>query len=266
VALRISVLEEVTLHIEDAVYYLESTFIIFLVEDHLFRVPTYRFIQESTSFWTMNKLPSLSQLRSAELQKPNILKHVRHEDFRSLLKVLYPESISSKLSLSLLEWMSVLELSTRWKFSKPRALAIPKIESFLGIVEQIIMGRRLHISSWVLGGLIALVKRIQTITDAEGHSLDAGYATTAYRLFRIRENAASTSPDWKLKRVEEAFKEELDNIRTKEEEFRVEVEEERASDVNPTSDSDSSGSTALTSGSNPFSRYSKRRKISLGGW
>ena len=61
----------------------------FQVEDRLFRVPNYRFIEESPEFSEMYKL----DIRTYD-GNPIKLEMVTQEDFRSLLKVLYPLWVS----------------------------------------------------------------------------------------------------------------------------------------------------------------------------
>ena len=59
----------------------------FQVEDRLFRVPSYRFIKESPEFSEMYKLVDVQTYDDGN---PIKLEMVTQEDFRSLLKVLYP--------------------------------------------------------------------------------------------------------------------------------------------------------------------------------
>ena len=59
----------------------------FQVEDRLFRVPSYRFLQESPEF---SEIYKLSAHPCANGGDPIKLEMVTQKDFRSLLKVLYP--------------------------------------------------------------------------------------------------------------------------------------------------------------------------------
>ena len=61
----------------------------FQVEDRLFRVPSYQFIKESPEFSEMYKL----DIRTYD-GNPIKLEMVTQEDFRSLLKILYPLWVS----------------------------------------------------------------------------------------------------------------------------------------------------------------------------
>jgi hypothetical protein len=66
---------------------ISNTMIFFQVEDRLFRVPSYQFFDESPEFVEIYKLST--HLR-ADDGEPIKLEMVTQEDFRSLLKVLYP--------------------------------------------------------------------------------------------------------------------------------------------------------------------------------
>ena len=103
-----------------------------------------------------------------------------------------------------------------------RARAIVVLTCFPAVpltsLEKIILGRELFITSWVIDGFIKLV-RATTITDEEALLIDNGAATTAYKLFRIREQRIVGELPSAMIKVEEIFKEELDHLRSKEELF-----------------------------------------------
>ena len=105
-----------------------------------------------------------------------------------------------------------------------RARAIVVLTYFpavpLKALEKIRLGRDLSITSWVINGFVKLVQAT-TITDEEALLIDIGAATTAYKLFRIREQRiAGEMPVFCCYiKVEEIFKEELDRLRSKEELF-----------------------------------------------
>ena len=63
----------------------------FQVEDRLFRVPSYQFFNESPDFSEENKL---FEHVWADDPDPIKLEWVTQEEFRSLLKVLYPLWVS----------------------------------------------------------------------------------------------------------------------------------------------------------------------------
>ena len=127
--------------------------------------------------------------------------------------------------LSRREWKLVLILASKWEFLRVRARAIVVLtylqEVPLKALEKIRLGRDLSITSWVIDGFVKLVQAT-TITDEEALLIDIGAATTAYKLFRIREQRiAGEMPVFCCYiKVEEIFKEELDRLRSTEKMLR----------------------------------------------
>ena len=126
--------------------------------------------------------------------------------------------------LSKEEWISVLTLASKWRFAGLRARAIVVLmRSPVGpliTLEKIQLGRQLYIPSWVIDGFVELV-HARTITDKEALLIDTGIdvRTTAYKLFRIREQRIAGEVRSWSNRVEEIFKEELDRLRSDEKLF-----------------------------------------------
>jgi len=206
---------------KDEDYYM--CFVTFEVEDCLFRVPSYQFFKESTEFCEIHEL--LEHVTMADDGNPIKLEMVTQKDFRSLLKVLYPLSLPVELSLSKEEWISVLTLTSRWRFLRVREIAKIVLDSerlgSLTSVEKICLGRDLSIPSWVIDGFIGLVEAT-TITDEEALKIDSGAVATAYKLFRIREQRIAGELCFALAKtkVEEIFKKELDRLRSTEKMLR----------------------------------------------
>ena len=67
------------------------------VEDTLFRVPRRYFEQESEIFRTMFQLPVAEGIApdGSSNERPLLLEGVNKEDFRQLLKVMFPEYVDS---------------------------------------------------------------------------------------------------------------------------------------------------------------------------
>ncbi|KAK0494907.1 hypothetical protein EDD18DRAFT_1076297 [Armillaria luteobubalina] len=86
----------------------------FLVENVLFRVPRYRFIENSETFRTMFSLPQAetSTAEGDSDDKPIQLQGVSRVDFERLLEFMYRRNAASPLKASLEEWISILKLST----------------------------------------------------------------------------------------------------------------------------------------------------------
>jgi len=125
--------------------------------------------------------------------------------------------VSLTLSLSKLEWISVLKLSTVWRFLNLRKLSREKLETTaelrLTSTEKIILGRKVHISSWVIEGYEELVLGDETIEDED--AVEIGLLDTLW-LFRIRERLlrGRVPPPWPVAMtLEETFQGELNDIR-----------------------------------------------------
>jgi len=204
---------------KDEDYYMEAFFVTFEVEGRLFRVPSYQFFKESPEFSEINKLST--HVRAADDSgSPIRLENVSQSDFRTLLKVLYPLSLSVKLSLLKKEWISVITLASEWKFLRVREMARVELERLgsLTSLEKICIGRHLSIPSWVTSGFIGLIQAT-TITDDEAIKIDSAIKSTAYKLFRIRELRIAGSLGSVKSKVEEIFKEELDRLCSEETKF-----------------------------------------------
>jgi len=222
---------------KDEDYYMEAFFVTFEVEGRLFRVPSYQFFKESPEFSEINKLST--HVRAAnDSGSPIRLENVSQSDFRTLLKVLYPLSLSVKLSLLKKEWISVITLASEWKFLRVREMARVELERLRSLtsLEKICLGRDLSIPSWVTSGFIGLVQAT-TITDDEAIKIDSAIMTTTYKLFRIRELRIAGSLGSVKSKVEEIFKEELDRLCSEETRFYNEEitkprEEEVMRDIN----------------------------------
>ncbi|KDR75509.1 hypothetical protein GALMADRAFT_268084 [Galerina marginata CBS 339.88] len=195
---------------QDDEYYFGGWFVTFEVEGRLFRVPSHQFFNESPDFVDLYKL----SLRGMDSDDPIKLEEIRQDDFRNLLKALYPLSVSLQLSMSKDEWISVLTLSSEWRFLRLRGMAISELERLesLTSIEKICLGRDLHISSWVVAGYVELVKRGDPITDEEAIDIDTGYITTVYKLFRIRELWLAKRISSATSTVDTIFKDQLDHI------------------------------------------------------
>lgn len=132
-------------------------------------------------------------------------------------------SVSLTLSLSKLEWISVLKLSTVWRFLNLRKLSRAKLETIelkLTSTEKIVLGRKVHISSWVIKGYEELVLGDETIQDED--AVEIGLLDTLW-LFRIRERLvrgqvsrlwSDAGKPWSITMtLEETFQGELNEIR-----------------------------------------------------
>jgi hypothetical protein len=86
------------------------------------------------------------------------------------------------------EWISVLKLSTQWRFLDARKLAIQQLQSRSDInsVERIVLARQYDVAAWLRTGYIELVQRRDIISREEAEKI--GWQT-AFLLGQVREKA-----------------------------------------------------------------------------
>ncbi|KAJ7699027.1 hypothetical protein B0H17DRAFT_1049944 [Mycena rosella] len=168
-------------------YYLEN--ITFKVEDRIFKVPRYHFEHNSEIFASTFTLPAVDDVQ-AEGQSdanPFVLEGISSVDFHRLLKVLYPLDIPQILGMRKEEWVSVLKLSTLWRFLDARDLAIKQLTSIgLGSVEGILLSRQYDVAPWLRAGYTDLAQREEGISLEDAEKI--GWQTTV-RLYQTREAA-----------------------------------------------------------------------------
>jgi hypothetical protein len=112
-------------------------------------------------------------------------------------------ALSTKLSLSESEWISILMLSTKWCFKNLRIIAISELEALNSItsVNKIIFGRFCSISSWLLAGLAEIAKREESMSDDDIVALDH---ITVIALLKVRERRLQTKCDemeWRIRNM-----------------------------------------------------------------
>ncbi|KAJ7288882.1 hypothetical protein C8J57DRAFT_1495141 [Mycena rebaudengoi] len=166
------------------------------VEDRIFKVPRYHFEHSSEIFATMFALPAGKggYTEGQSKENPVVLEGISSVDFQRLLKVLYPLNIPKILGMPRDEWMtneewiSVLKLSTQWRFIDTRNLAIQRLSDRAGIgsAERIQLARQYDVANWLRMGCIALAQRHETLSPEEAEKV--GWKT-AFQLCWVREKA-----------------------------------------------------------------------------
>ncbi|KAJ7250477.1 hypothetical protein B0H12DRAFT_1072073 [Mycena haematopus] len=175
-------------------YYVEN--ITFKVEDCIFSVPRYHFEHTSEIFASMLTLPLGDgvQVEGQSEQNPIVLEGISKVDFRALLKVLYPLNIREAMLntdewMTKDEWLSVLKLSTQWRFLEARDLAIKQLDrpgSKFEPVELVMLGQQYDVAAWLKKGYAGLVLRQVCISPEEANQI--GWET-AFRISAARETA-----------------------------------------------------------------------------
>ncbi|KAF8190836.1 hypothetical protein BJ912DRAFT_878295 [Pholiota molesta] len=178
----------------DENYWIQGDFIVFKVENSLFRVPGYQLIRHSVVFADMFNLPQREQneggsREGSDDKNPIVLPQtVTADDFRNFLKAIYPQTASKNISsgLSKEELMSVLKLSTMWYFLEYRAEAIVRLPSLLTPAEMIAIGRQYNSFALMEDGMSKLIARNENpghgnITDEEAILMGPMTAVALYR-------------------------------------------------------------------------------------
>jgi len=186
---------------EDSNEYYWDTFFV-KVEDKLFCVPRYKFVQSSEVFADMFLLPSGPGMRSEgqDRDNPIVLEGYKKEEFTCLLKVMYPTSLIPggilrlDLQLKKEEWVSVLKLSTIWNMTKIRQCAIHWLSTnvTLSPIEKILLARAHRVGAWLEEAVTNLTacKLADMPTLEDFNQVANGWETVA-RILWIRNHAAT---------------------------------------------------------------------------
>lgn len=163
-------------------------------------------------------LPPQADSQGSTIDNPINLQQYKQADFRNLMKVLYPKSISLHLVLSKEEWISILKISCHLLFLRLREMAISELEACcqLSPSEKITLGRECGISFWLTRGYEELVRQ-ETITDHEARIV--GYFPTLH-IFRIREQRFRRTIGSTGAEVEKVFEAEIEVVRGMEQAFK----------------------------------------------
>ncbi|RXW16417.1 hypothetical protein EST38_g9437 [Candolleomyces aberdarensis] len=153
-------------------------FVTFSVEGCLFRLPKYRFLEESEYF---RKEYRLDQEPAPPVEEP---------EYTSVDVNAYSTSSanSNKRDDQVVELEgSVLKLSTKWFFNDIRNRATKEIESVDGgltVINRIVLAKEYNISKLLLAGYKALIKREETINLHDGEKIGL---RNALQLYEIRD-------------------------------------------------------------------------------
>ncbi|KAH6910284.1 hypothetical protein BKA70DRAFT_1399222 [Coprinopsis sp. MPI-PUGE-AT-0042] len=166
-----------------------------VVEGLLFKVPNHHFVKASSYFAINYCLPGADAVQRVWLPDARV------DEFRSPLRVLYPR-------LSKDEWLSVLKLSTRWFFNDLRNVANAQLEHLeLTDTERVVLGKKYHISRWVLAGYDGLVRHLDGLIPYDD-AQQIGCQTTLV-LYMCREKRLY---DGNPKYLQDAFKKGLEDL------------------------------------------------------
>ncbi|KAK0226420.1 hypothetical protein IW262DRAFT_1457649 [Armillaria fumosa] len=172
--------------IRNTAFYWETS--VFLVEDELFRVPRYQFINHSDAFKAMFALPQENTNVEGSIDdSPIHLQGISKLDFERLLKYMYPTNIPPVLTKPLEDWISILKLSTMWSMTVIRNDVIPRISERhleIDVIERISLGRKYDLPVLVTSGVTTLVNQAGGVSEGQAEAL--GWET-ALRIQWIRD-------------------------------------------------------------------------------
>ncbi|KZT03943.1 uncharacterized protein LAESUDRAFT_319461 [Laetiporus sulphureus 93-53] len=154
-------------------FYFEDGNVVFLVETTLFKVHRYSLETKSGVFETMFSLkpPKDQSVEGDSKYNPIHLQGTTVVDFERFLTVLYPRDLRRSDLNSFDEWLSVLELATKYAVDDMREVAIQHATRAGSLAQRIYMARLYHLPDLLLKARIEMCQRQQAITVEEGRML-----------------------------------------------------------------------------------------------
>ncbi|KAF7309182.1 hypothetical protein MKEN_01120800 [Mycena kentingensis (nom. inval.)] len=141
-------------------FYVSNVNVTLQVEDTLFQIPASCLERNSKVFADMFKLPQGdddSKIEGKSDANPIHLPGVSVNEFENLLEVLFPiDAFERQQNLSTDQWIDVLKLSTMWRFSQVREMAIQTLTRMaINSVDRIVLAKRYHVPSWLQTGEVS---------------------------------------------------------------------------------------------------------------
>ncbi|KAH7925678.1 hypothetical protein BV22DRAFT_1010702 [Leucogyrophana mollusca] len=154
------------------------------VEGVLFRVPRHPFVDGSDVFRQLLQpsVPDGIEADGCSNERPLRLEHIQENDFKQLLKVLFPEP--KNMPNTFAEWRSVLKLSAMWKFESTKKLAVDHMSPMMmDPVDKICLANDYDVQQWLVPALDALATRKEPIgmKDAERLGMELTLKVAAIR-------------------------------------------------------------------------------------
>ncbi|KAJ3508820.1 hypothetical protein NLJ89_g5545 [Agrocybe chaxingu] len=178
--------------VRDEDFYFQNAVI--LVEDVLFKIPKSYLVSESAVFETMFSLPQNQDepVEGETDHHPIQLEGVKHDDFKQLLSVICVRAHQPAPNLTNAQWLSVLELATKWDMARLRTLAITRLTSTLSewdAHKQIVLGQKYEHKPWVVSGYTILMRRANPMGVEDVERI--GLADTL-KISALRERISTT--------------------------------------------------------------------------
>jgi hypothetical protein len=153
-----------TTRVSQFFYMGEDDMVEILVEERLFRIPTFFLARQSSYF---NKL--FNERDDIYEGSPLVLDEgVTAAEFESLLHALDPHPSSGTKPSTSDEWKDVLKLASKWHFPQTRATAIKKLEALnLDPLERVRLAATYEIPHWFVDAYIGLCQRPEALSPDE---------------------------------------------------------------------------------------------------
>ncbi|KAF5342860.1 hypothetical protein D9757_014327 [Collybiopsis confluens] len=175
-------------------------FVVFQVEQVLYRLPRHRFTEESSVFADMFALPQGAErlTEGSDNDNPIRLEQTQRKDWDCLLKLLFHRQAALPVlhpglpepNFGFDEWVSVLSLATRWEMNFIRETAIERIARFTNSAKKIAVARQYQVYRIILPSLVVLVGRTEPLSASEAADLGL---ECAMKIFSIRERCQDNS-------------------------------------------------------------------------
>ncbi|EJD03042.1 uncharacterized protein FOMMEDRAFT_156407 [Fomitiporia mediterranea MF3/22] len=186
--------------IKDDQYYF--TFVIFKVDDCLFRVPKHELEDQSHVFRDMFSMPSAKDSGDVEGtsdDNPICLDSVSREEFKLLLRMLYPLKANDiSVTLSVEQCTMLLKISRMWEFERINGIVKTRIREVLwdkiSAVDKIKLAHDFQLEEWYEDAYYELATRNESLSVEEAQQLGLEFSIVmAQARERIRTSRLSAS-------------------------------------------------------------------------
>ncbi|KLO09623.1 hypothetical protein SCHPADRAFT_943488 [Schizopora paradoxa] len=143
------------------------TLVTFKVQNVHFRVPVDAFEARSEVFRDMFALPNESaEGRSDDI--PIVLEGIDVDDFKALLRFLYPKKRASTVRLSQKEWMGIHTLAHMWGFEEARKASNASLVDMEDSIAKVEIATRYDYDDWRRKAYEELAKRPDPLSSVHG--------------------------------------------------------------------------------------------------
>ncbi|KLO09621.1 hypothetical protein SCHPADRAFT_943486 [Schizopora paradoxa] len=164
----------------------DDEFYMTLVQNVHFRVPVEAFEDRSEIFRDMFALPNDSEEGRSD-DMPIVLEGIEVDDFKALLRFLYPKERASAVRLSQKEWMGIHTLAHMWGFEEARKASKAFLIDMEDSIAKIEIASRYDYDDWLRKAYEELSKRPDPLSIEEVHRIGV-HVEAAFHIAQIRED------------------------------------------------------------------------------